>query len=208
MVLNEQAGKRHSRGYESLGFVGAILLDLFLKGNLTFERKKVLIIDNKPTGDEYLDRIFEVIKNTNFERILFRWIDKLSAHYKKYYFLYLENMEQKGFLSSRIRPVLKTKLFYLKDPNIKMNLLKKINMFAISNLEFNIKIFCLLVLLDVSKLINAYISWNLRKKTRDLIAEILYSEQLDTSLRNLILGIRKEIINVVGARILSTTNGT
>ena len=206
MVLDEQRGKRHSRGYESLGFAGALLLDLYLQGNITIRQKKVIIIDYKQTEDKYLDQILEILKNSKFERSIFRWIDKLSTYYKKYYYLYLENLEQQGFLSSKIRPILKTKLYYLEDQNIKTQLLKKINNFGTNNSEFSIETFCLLVLLDISKLINAYIPWKLRKKTRDLIVEILNSGQIDSSLRDLILRIRKEITNVVGARIMSTTN--
>lgn len=206
MVLDDQRGKHHHRGYESLGFAGALLMDLFLQGNIRLKRNSIEGIDDKQTGDMYLDQIFEFIKKSKFKRSLFRWIDKLSTYYKKYSYLYFENLENKGFLISKITSILKLKLFYLKDQNIKVQLLKKINNLGITNFKSNIETVCLLVLLDISKLINAYIPWSLRKQSRDLISEILESEQIDSSLRDLILRIRKEILNNVGARIMSATN--
>ncbi len=118
MVLDEQTGSSYSKGYESLGFAGGLLLDLFLQGKIALAGSNIEVIDSSATGDEFLDSILEIIKTSDEKRNLMNWIDRLSQKYA-YYYLYFDLMEKEGLLKSEISPVLKTKLYYLQKPEIK-----------------------------------------------------------------------------------------
>ncbi|MBY8988125.1 MAG: GPP34 family phosphoprotein [Candidatus Lokiarchaeota archaeon] len=207
MVLNEQKGVCYSKGFESLGFAGALLMDLFLQGKITITKSNVEIVNSSSTGDEFLDQILEIIVNSEKKRSLMNWIDRISQKYE-YYYLYFDLMEQQGILKSEISPLLKIKLYYLQKPELKSQLLEKIRNVVNNDNEHSIDNICLLVLLEESKLIKVYISRDLRKKAKNRIKEILNSDQLDSLSREMILRIKKEIVNVVGARNMFMTDET
>ena len=199
MVLDEQTGSSYSKGYESLGFAGGLLLDLFLQGKIALAGSNIEVIDSSATGDEFLDSIFEIIKTSDEKRNLMNWIDRLSQKYA-YYYLYFDLMEKEGLLKSEISPLLKTKLYYLQKPEIKEQLLGKIHNVVNNSKEASFNIICLLTLLEESNLIKVYMPRDLRKKVKNLLKRILNSDQFDYLSREMILKIKKEIVNVIGAR--------
>ena len=207
MVLNEQKGICYSKGYESLGFAGALLMDLHLQSKITLTKNSIEVIDSSSTGDELLDKMLEVIEKSEKNRSLMNCIDKLSQNFE-YYYLYFDLMEQQGILKSEFSPLLKTKLYYLQKPETKSQLLEKINDVVNNNKEPSTIIICLLILLEESKLIKVYLPRDLRKKVKNRIKEILHSELLDSLNREMILRIKKEIVNVIGARNMFMTDET
>jgi len=205
MALNEEKGICYSRGFESLGFAGALLMDLYLQGKITTIKGIVEIADSSSTGDEILDQILEIIKNSEKNRSLMSWIDRISQKYD-FYYLFFDLMERQGILKSDIVPELKTKLYSLQKPKIKSELLDKIHNVVDSDEEPSINTICLLVLLEESKLIKVYFPRDFRKKLRNRIKVLFRSELLDSSKREMILGIRKEIVKVIGARNMFLTD--
>lgn len=200
MVLDEQKGGSYSRGFESLGFAGALLMDLFLQDRIMLTGSNVEIIDSKSTGNDFLDPILEIIANSEKKRSLINWIDRLSQKFTQDYNLYFDLMEKQGILKSEVKPHLKAKLYYLQKPELKSQILEEIQNFINNNIEPKIEVLCLLVLLDESGLIKVYLSRDIRKKAKTRIKEMLYSEHLDSSKREMISNIKKEIVNLEGAR--------
>ncbi|NVM17985.1 MAG: GPP34 family phosphoprotein [Candidatus Lokiarchaeota archaeon] len=205
VVLNEQKGVCDSKGFESLGFAGALLMDLFLQGKINITEKSIEIINSSSTEDEFLDQILEIIGKSEKKRSLMKWIDELSKKYE-YYYLYFDLMEQQGILKSEINQQLKRKLYFLQKPEIKSQLLEEIQNVVNNNKEPSTNIISLLVLLEESQLIKVYLPRDLRKRVRNRIKEILYSEQLDSLSREMIFRIKKEIVNVIGARNMFMTD--
>lgn len=205
MVLNEQKGDCYSKGFESLGFAGALLMDLFLQGKITVTENNIEIINSSSTGDELLDQILEIIEKSEKKRSSMNWIDRLSQKYE-YYYLYFDLMEQEGILKSEIKPHLKTKVYFLQKPEIKSQLLEEIHNVVNNDKRPSINIICLLILLEESNLIKMYMPRDLRKKARNRIKKLLSSEELDSLSRETILKIKKEIVNVVGARNMFMTD--
>jgi len=199
MVLNEQKGICYSKGYESLGFAGGLLLDLFLQGKIALTEGYIEVINSTLTGDDFLNSILEILKTSDKKRSLMNWIDRFSQKYD-YYYLYFDLMEKEGVLKSEVSPLLKTKLYYLQRPEIKEQLLEKIQNAINNSKEVSFDIICLLVLLEESNLIKVYMPRDLRKKAKNLIKNILHSDQFDSLSREIILEIKKEIVNVIGSR--------
>jgi hypothetical protein len=199
MVLNEDKGISYSKGFESLGFAGSLLMDLSLQGKIKLTENNIEIIDSSSIGDELLDQILKIIDTSEKKRGLKNWIDRLSQNFE-YYYLYFDLMEQQGILKSEIDPNLKTKLYYLQKPEIKEQLLEEIHKVVNGNKELSIEPICLLILLEESKLIKIYMPRDLRKKAKNIIKRLLNSEQFDSLSREMISQIRKAIVNVIGAR--------
>jgi hypothetical protein len=199
MALNEEKGISYSKGFESLGFAGSLLMDLYLKGKITLAESKIEVIDSSSTGDQLLDQILKIIKISEKKRTLMNWIDRLSQKYE-YYYLYFDLMEQEGILKSEINSELNTKLYYFKEPEVKSQLLKKIHKAINEEKELTLDIICLLVLLEESNLIKTYLPRDLRKKVKHVFKTVLNSDRFDSSSMEMIFQIKKEIVNVIGAR--------
>jgi len=198
MVLNDKKGRRYIRGEPSLGFAGSVLMDLFFLGKIVFTKSTFEIINSRSTGSEILDQILEILVTSKIKRDLRIWIANLSLRYKHYYHLYFELMAQQGIIRKEFSRFLLFQLYYLQKPEIKSQLLEKIHSIVGNNKEPSINIICLLTLLDVSGILLKYVSRGLRKKIRNRLKEILNSEQLDSSSREMILSIKEEIWSLAG----------
>jgi len=86
------------------------------------------------------------------------------------------------------------------DQEIKKQLLDNIHNAVNNSKDASFNIICLMTLLDEVNLLKVYLARDLRKKFKNLIKRILNSEQFDSLSREMILGIKKEIVNVIGAR--------
>ncbi|MFX1447145.1 MAG: GPP34 family phosphoprotein [Promethearchaeota archaeon] len=205
MVLDEKKGTSYSKGYEHLGFAGALLMDLFLNDRISFTENRIEVIDLSSTGEELLDQILEDIKNSENKRSIMNWIDNLSQK-DTYIYSFFDTMEQEGILKSENSSDLNTKLFYLQKPEIKSQFLEIIHNVVSNKKSPSIDIICLLTLLEESKLIKIYLPRDLRKKARSRIKESLNSERLDSLKKEMVLRIKKEIVNVIGARNMFLTD--
>ena len=104
MVLNEDTGTSYSKGFESLGFAGSLLMDLFLQGKIALTQNFVEVVNSSSTGEDFLDPILEMINTSDEKRSLMSWIDKISQKFS-YYYLYFDLLEQKGILKSEIEEI-------------------------------------------------------------------------------------------------------
>jgi hypothetical protein len=199
LVLNEVRGVSYSKGFESLGFAGSLLMDLYLQGKITLTGSSIEVIESSSTGDKLLDQILKIIESSEKKRTLTNWIDRISQKYE-YYYLYFDLMEQEGILKSEINPDLNTKLYYLKEPEFKSQLLDKISKAIKEEKELTIEIICLIVLIEESGLTKLYFPRDIRKKVKTFFKTVLKSNQFDSSSIEMIFQIKKEIINVIGAR--------
>ncbi|MFX1288249.1 MAG: hypothetical protein ACFFFY_06795, partial [Promethearchaeota archaeon] len=123
-----------------------------------------------------------------------------------YIYSFFDTMEQEGILKSENSSDLNTKLFYLQKPEIKSQFLEIIHNVVSNKKSPSIDIICLLTLLEESKLIKIYLPRDLRKKARSRIKESLNSERLDSLKKEMVLRIKKEIVNVIGARNMFLTD--
>ena len=205
MILDDERGKRYSRASaaKDLGLAGAMLMDLFLRGKISIERKRVKIIDPSTTGDEYLDEILGILLHSKRERKLRIWVDKLSRRYKTYYYLFFMRLEDQGIVRREVKKALKIfeiTRFYLQRPEVKATILEQIQNVIVNNLSPGIELLCLLSLLKVSNLIKVYIAKEYRKEVKRRIDEMIQSEILDPRNQEMIMSITKAIKDIMNAR--------
>ncbi|MFX1313540.1 MAG: GPP34 family phosphoprotein [Promethearchaeota archaeon] len=185
MILDEEKGKIYSKASaaKDLGLIGAMIMDLYLRGKILIERKKIRVIDPNSTGDEYLDDTLEILKSSKKNRKLDRWIERISRRYKRYYYAFFKRLEEQEILKIEVKKTFKifeTKRFYLQRPDVKMVILEQIQNAIVNNLSPSIDLLCLLSLLEVSGLIKVYIAKEFRKQVKMRIEELIYSENLNS----------------------------
>ncbi len=210
MILDEEKGKIYSRASaaKDLGLIGAMMMDLYLRGKILIERKKIRIIDPTSTGDEYLDDILEILKSSKKIRKLNRWIDRISRRYKTYYYAFFKRLEKQEILKIEVKKTFKifeTKRFYLQRPEVKMVILEQIQNTIVNNLSPSIDLLCLLSLIEVSGLIKVYIAKEFRKQVRMRIEELIYTENLNPRDQEMIISITKAIKDTIAARQAAVT---
>ncbi len=210
MILDEEKGKRYSRAStaKDLGLAGAFLMDFFLKGKISIEKKRVKVIDSSTTGDEILDEIFDIIKTSKKVRKVMDWIEKLARKHKTYSQAFYKRLEEQGILTIKEKKILEifsTHRFYLQRPEVKTILLEQIENTIMHNMRPGADLICLLSLLKVSNLIKIYIAKHYRKLAKSKIDELIQSEILDEGTREMILVIIKSVQDIIAARVAAVT---
>lgn len=210
MILDEEKGKRYSRAStaKDLGLAGAFLMDFFLKGKISIEKKRVKVIDSSTTGDEILDEIFDILKTSKKVRKVMDWIEKLARKHKTYSQAFYKRLEEQGILTieeKKILEIFSTHRFYLQRPEVKTILLEQIENTIMHNMKPGADLICLLSLLKVSNLIKVYIAKHYRKLAKSKIDELIQSEILDESTREMILVIIKSVQDIIAARVAAVT---
>jgi len=226
MILDEDKGKLYSRASaaKDLGLAGAFLMDLYLLGKISIEKKKLKVIhsnktisiemkelkitDSSKTGDEYLDEIFEIIKASKKMHKATDWIEKLARKYKTYSRAFYKRLEQQGILrieEKKILQIFSTRRFYLQRPEVKTVLLEQIENTIINNLSPGADLICVLSLLKVSDLIKVYFAKEYRKQAKNKIDNLVNSDILDPNTREMILLVTKAIEENIAARVAAAT---
>ena len=189
---------------ESICLAGAWIMDLILREKLLIEGKKLRVIDTNSTGDEYLDEILTIIKDSKKIRKLKRWVDLLSKrHNFQNYTVVFKRLESQGILKFEAKVT--AKIFYkwkydFIKPEVKQSLLEQIQNVFIDNLDPDTELLCLLSLLRISGLINVCISKENRKVAKDRIDDLVRFGNYDPSLLEMILKIIKAYRSNLGSR--------
>ena len=189
---------------ESICLAGAWIMDLILREKLLIEGKKLRVIDTNSTGDEYLDEILTIIKDSKKIRKLNRWVDLLSRrHNFQNYNLVLKRLESQGILKFEekvtARIFFKWKYDFIK-PEVKQSLLEQIQKVFIDNLDPDTELLCLLSLLRISSLIKVCIPEEYRKVAKLRIKDLVRFGNYDPSHLEMILKIKKAYRSTLSSR--------
>lgn len=190
---------------ESICLAGAWIMDLILREKLLIEGKKLRVIDTTSTGDEYLDEILTIIKDSKEMRKLKRWVDLLSRrHIFQNYSLALKRLESQGILKFEgkvtARIFYKFSYDYIKS-EVKQSLLEQIQKVLIDNVEPDTELLCLLSLIRFSSLYKVCIPKEYSKAAKLRIEDLLRSGNYDSSLLEMISKIRKAYRSTLSSRM-------
>jgi len=183
--------------YDSKCLPGAGIMDLILRENLLLEGKKLRVIDTNSTGDESLDEILAIIKDSKKIRKLYRWVERLSYYHSiQLYTLVFKSLESQGILKFEKRVT--AKIFYkwrydFTRPEVIQLLLERIQKVFSDNLDPDIELLCLLSLFKISKLIKVCISKEYRKIAKYRIEELVRVGNYDPSHLEMIVKTRRAL---------------
>ncbi len=189
---------------ESICLAGAWIMDLILREKLLIEGKKLRVIDTNSTGDEYLDEILTIIKDSKKIRKLKRWVDLLSRwHIFQTYTEALKRLESQSIL--KFEGKVTARIFYkfsydLTKPEVKQSLLEQIQKVVIDNVDPDTELLCLLSLIRFSSLYKVCVPKEYRKVAKLRIEDLLRSSNYDPSLLEMISKIRKAYRSTLSSR--------
>jgi len=172
-------------------------MDLILREKLLLEGKKLRVIDTNLTGDESLDEILTIIKDSKKIRKLYRWFERLSYyHVIQLNTLVFKSLESQGILKFERRVT--AKVFYkwrfdLTKPEVIQSLLERIQKVFSDNLDPDIELLCLLSLFKISRLFKACISKEYRNIAKYRIEELVRVGNYDPSHSEMIVKTRKAL---------------
>ncbi len=176
---------------------GAGIMDLFLRGKLILEGKRLEVINTNPTGVEFLDEILTMIKDSKKVRKLKRWIILISNYRNiKCDSLVFKSLENQGILQCEQRVT--ARIFYkwrynIIRPEVIQSLLQRIQNAFIDNIDPDIEFLCLLKLIQISRLFKVCISKEYRSIAKHRLEHLLRFGNYDPSHLEMIKSIKKAI---------------
>ena len=190
---------------ESICLAGAWIMDLILREKLLIEGKQLRVVDTNSTGDEYLDEILTILKDSKKMRKLKRWVDLLSRrHIFQNYNVALKRLESQSILKFEAKVT--ARIFYkfsydYTKPEVKQSLLEQIQKVLIDNVEPDTELLCLLSLIRFSSLYKVCIPKEYSKAAKLRIEDLLRSGNYDSSLLEMISKIRKAYRSTLSSRM-------
>jgi hypothetical protein len=196
--------KWEHRGYAALDrycLLGAGILDLYFRGKIMLEGKKLILIDPNPTGIDFLDEILNVIKESKKTRKVFRWLLILSGrNITEREDLILKNLENQGILQYERRvhaKIFENYRYKFFKPEVVQSLMKQIENAFIDNPDPDIECFCLIYLIKMARVYNNCISKENRSRIYQRMQLLLRHGNYDPNHLEMFKRIKKDIGNAL-----------
>lgn len=181
----------------TLCLAGAGIMDLYLRGKLILEKKRLEVIDTNPTGVKFLDEILTIIKDFKKIRKLKRWI----IHFSNYRniqgdSLVIESLENQGIIhceKSVTAGIFVKWRYNIIKPEVIQSLLHQIQNAFIDNQEPDVEFLCLLKLLQIERLFHFSISKEYRSIVKRRLEHLLRYGNYDPIQLEMISRIKKAI---------------
>lgn len=189
LLLDEKSGKQIPYTNKSLGLAGAIIMDLTLQKKVTFDGKKLKVVDSTSTRDGFLDTFLYEIKASKKKLKLEQWLNKFSRNYKDKFKALLARLKDLEIIKKEEEKILKifrsVRYRFLK-PEIKKNLLEQIQGVLLDEIDSNEHLICLLSLIKASNLYRALFTKEFRKQFKNIIDELISSEKIGKAIQDII----------------------
>lgn len=206
LIFNESKGHWHWKavGYSKYCYYGTLLIDLFLKDRLMYNNGRLMLKDPSFTGDKYLDTVIKVFQQSKRrkDKKIGCWIREIAYHFGKFYEIF-EQLESKEILRcEKVRP--KKFLpsyfrFFLDQPDLKKDIVEKLNDILVLNVPPNLDDVILLKLIHISNLLKMYFPSIKKSITSHKIAmfvkKIEYQSSKGQNLIEIVNAIERFVIN-------------
>lgn len=199
LMLDDSKGKNRIKDYfgRKECFAAAWIMDLIFRRKLSVVGKKLEVIDSTSTGDEDLDEILGILKDSKKMRKLRTWVFLFSSNYLiNLYDLIFKRLENQGILKYEKKPILRVFVnlrYFFLQPEVKQPLLEQIYKVIIDNLGPDIRLLCLLNLLKISRLISVHVPKEYRKLAKYRIDDLVHYGKYEPKHLEMILSIEKAI---------------
>lgn len=183
--------------------MGAGILDLYFRGKLILEGKKLIVIDPNPTGVDFLDEILTKIKESKKIRKMSSWLYTLSGrNITERKNLILKSLENQGILQYERRVHIKIfenyRYNFLK-PEVVQSLMKRIENAFIDSPDPDIAFLCLIYLLKIARVYNVCISKEYRSRIYQRMQTLLSHGNYDPTHLEMLKRIKKDIKNALSS---------
>jgi hypothetical protein len=193
----------------SFGLAGAILMELTQKERVQMEGKNLILIDDRPTGDDILDEALAVIKGIKRLRRPAIWVRSLPTRLKKLKDRLADRMVEKGIL----RRDEKRALFFIpyhryptQDGRQEYNLRERIRSAIASGKQPNEQLAVLISLVLACGLINEVFPKGERREAKKRAKEISQSDVYGRAVSESVQAVQAAVIASV--TVCTTTAAT
>jgi golgi phosphoprotein 3 len=194
------------------GIIGALLLDMTLENKIAIEEDRLILKNERSTLDNpVISEITSIIRNSQKQRKIRYWVNKLSQKSNNYKRSIMDGMEMKGFLRiehHKFLGFIPYRKSYLTDSRSRDSLIKQIRECVLFHKELNNENIVILGLIEACRMHNI-ISTNreelktLRKELKMIIKESPIAEAVDKTIKQ----VQAAIMGAVAASSIAATAG-
>jgi hypothetical protein len=185
------------------GLVGAILLELHLKGKILLTNNHVKVIDSTSTGNEIMDEVLSMIQSHNKEEEPKFWIRTINGAIDDITERLIAILIKKGVLrkeSKKILWIIPVERFPAKDvlPEVHTRIL--LRSIVLENVEPTSRTLALLSLVKSSNLIDELFLKDERKQATNIINEYIAGESIGKAISD----INAEVTSIIASSVAGT----
>lgn len=193
------------------GLTGAVLLELFFMGKITYENKKIRAIDKSQIDDPVLDDALSIMKVSSKDRNPKYWVQKINSKVKKLKQRVVDNLVEKQILNREGHKILwffNINRYPTLDVVPEMEIRNKIRNIVLSQYEVTEREIALLSLMTACSLVNEVFQRSERKLAKKRIKELIENQKMSKDVSSAVVDITQEITAAVVsvACISSATN--
>ena len=178
------------------GLAGAVLLELFFKGKITYGNKKIQVIDKSTIDDPVLNEALNLIKNSSKDRNPKYWVQKINNKVKKLKQRVIDNLVKQQILNREGHKILwffNIDRYPTLDVVPEMEIRTTIRNIVLNDHEATEREIALLSLMKACSLINEVFQRSERKLAKKKIKELLENQKISKDVSSAVNAITQEI---------------
>ena len=178
------------------GLAGAVLLELFFKGKITYGNKKIQVIDKSTIDDPVLNEALNLIKNSSKDRNPKYWVQKINNKVKKLKQRVIDNLVKQQILNREGHKILwffNIDRYPTLDVVPEMEIRTTIRNIVLNDHEATEREIALLSLMKACSLINEVFQRSERKLAKKKIKELLENQKMSKDVSSAVNAITQEI---------------
>jgi golgi phosphoprotein 3 len=194
------------------GIIGALLLDMTLENKIAIEDDRLILKNESNSVDNtVISEITSIIRNSQKQRKIRYWVNKLSQKSNIYKRSIMDGMEMKGLIQIehlRFLGLIPYRKSYLTDSRSRDSLIKQIRECVLFHKELNNENIVVLGLIEACRMHNIISSdrdelKTLRKELKVIIKESPIAEAVDKTIKQ----VQAAIMGAVAASSVAATAG-
>jgi Golgi phosphoprotein 3 len=178
------------------GLAGAVLLELFFKGKITYGNKKIQVIDKSIIDDPVLNEALNLMKNSSKDRNPKYWIQKINSKVKKLKQRVIDNLIAQQILNREGHKILwffNIDRYPTLDVVPEMEIRTTIRNIVLNDYDATEREIALLSLMKACSLINEVFQRSERKLAKKKIKELLENQKMSKDVSSAVNAITQEI---------------
>lgn len=205
LAIDDEKGKVISSASIPIdyGLIGALIMELSLKGKIGIDDGKIIVLDKSSTKDELLDNVLHSIKNCETcdkEQAIKFVINKLVNDYKNIEEIIINRLISKGVIKKEEHKILWVFNFYrypATDKTEEKTLISHIKEIVFDNVEPDVRTSVLISFLRVCNLIEEIFTKEELEKSASKIREIAYSNEIIKAVSQSVFEIQQAILSTI-----------
>jgi golgi phosphoprotein 3 len=214
LALNDETGAVRSAASTALpyGLVGAVLLDLVLQQKLMLENKKLIVVEPRSIGDEFLDRFLIEVATEPHPKTPQRWINRWHRKHPDLKKTVLQSLVRSEILSQQEQRelwVFRVQRYFLSNPAAKSEIVDRVRSAVLTGANLDARTAALISLIKACKLVNVLFTSEERGEARQRIKAISQGEFVGKAVSDTVKEMQAAIMTtIIAATVTSTASSS